>query len=408
MKSEPCPRWEATDAARSEIRDHSTIFGVWAQLQPTMNIEKEYEPNLVSARGAAARTRTRLARADGGEESRVEGSGLVSAGTCANVDRPAVQRGESDVDSQAERADRLTPEERALWRELNEKVKHGVREIRRLGEALYEIRQKRLYREDFSTWKDYCETVLEMSKPQANRLIVGTEVLADLAPFGATNLPDGESQLRELARLPTAELRRIAWAAVLDQYHTSKITAKVVREKVEKIRSQNGIASSRQESSADTSLEKLDSLESKSQASTETKPRRFEAEYIESQWFKGRDENRFLLADGSECDSARSTSEESFITATQITDKLTSMAQNNDWAKKHAPKTHISDSSIAERQRLLVTLVDVINEFATQSADPSTRATVFHAVEELCRLTTYLKPPSTTDTNPALPETSFA
>jgi len=99
------------------------------------------------------------------------------------------------------------------------------------------------------------------------------------------------------------------------------------------------------------------------------------------------------LADGSECDSARFTTEESFITATQVTAKLTAMDQNNDWTGDHCPKSHISKEAVADRQRLLVALVDTINEFASQSANPPMKATVYHTVDELSRLTTYLKPP---------------
>jgi hypothetical protein len=361
----------AADAARSEIRD-GKLSSCGSQLRPTVNIERGEEPTLASARESVDRTRTGLARDD-----------------------------------------RLSPEERNLWQELNEKVKHGVREIQKLGEALYEIREMKLYREDFPTWKDYCETILEMSKPQANRLIVGTEVLVHLAPFGVKNLPDGESQLRELARLPTAELRRSAWAAVLERDHTHTITAKVVREEVEKIRIQNGIPPARQDSGEDAKheenfSEEKDFPDSKSPSPAEVKPKQFEADYHGPPWFEGRGENQFLLADGSECHTARATSEESFITKTQITAKLTSMTENNEWSKKHTPKSHISNTSVAERQRLLVALVDAINAFARQSDNPSPRETVFHAVEELSRLTTYLKPPTNVVTNPTLPDTSSA
>ncbi len=363
-----------------------------------MKIEEEEEPTLASARETVDRTRTGLALADGGAQSQADGKDLVSARTKIRANRPTIQEGEPDLVRQGEVTDPLSPEDRNRWQKLNAKVKHGLREIKKLGEALYEIREKRLYREDFPTWKNYCETILAMSRPHANRLIVGTEVLADLAPIGATKLPNAESQLRELARLATPELRRSAWEAVLSRDHTPTITAKVVREEVEKIRIQNGFASAQQDSGQDTKIEEnsakeKDTSDLKSSPPADVKPERFDADYHGPPWFEGREEKRLLLADGSECDSPLSITEESFITVAQVTAKLTAMDQNNDWTGNHCPKSHISKESVADRQRLLVALVDTINEFAGQSTNPAMKATVYHTVDELSRLTTYLKPP---------------
>ncbi|MCB1061577.1 MAG: hypothetical protein KDN20_01495 [Verrucomicrobiae bacterium] len=326
----------------------------------------------------------------------------MSAGINSNVPRLAVQAQGSDLDHRGAKDDRLSPDERNRWKELDEVVKRGIREIRKVGEALLEIREKNLYREDFPTWKDYCETVLEMSRQQANRMIICAEVLADLAPFGAKFLPKGESQIRELARLPTPELRQRAWGAVLDRDHQSTITAKVVRAEVEKIGSKNGIASSQLESSENANPEEncgeeKDSPSSKSPISAKVKSRRFEAEYVQPPWFDGRDESQFLPADSSGCDFSRFTSEESFITATQVTKKLTSMANNNVWARENCQCGILSTESVAEQQQLFIALVDAINRFASLATSPSLAGTVFRAVDELGRFTTYLKPVPTTE-----------
>ena len=136
--------------------------------------------------------------------------------------------------------DKLNEDERLRWTELNEVVKKGLKGLLAAGQALVEIRDRRLYREEFGTWESYCRDMLGYSKAQANRLISGAEVLTDLAPIGAKMMPARESHLRELARLPEPELRVEAWQNVLNEPN-SDVTASTVRKAVSTVRKKAGL-----------------------------------------------------------------------------------------------------------------------------------------------------------------------
>jgi len=75
-----------------------------------------------------------------------------------------------------------------------------------VGNALFTIRERRLYREKFKSFKAYCNEKWVMSKQQAIRLINGSQVVANLAPHGALCTtceiqPINEAQVRPLTVL---------------------------------------------------------------------------------------------------------------------------------------------------------------------------------------------------------------
>jgi hypothetical protein len=47
-----------------------------------------------------------------------------------------------------------------------------------------EIRDSRLYRQEFDTFEDYCRERWKMSKTNANRLIDAAEVATNVTPIG--------------------------------------------------------------------------------------------------------------------------------------------------------------------------------------------------------------------------------
>lgn len=83
-----------------------------------------------------------------------------------------------------------------------------------VGKALCEIRDSRLYREEFSRFEDYCLVKWEMTDRTARKFIDACSVVEELqdptGPIGP--LPSTESQARELAPLLSdPELVRTAW-----------------------------------------------------------------------------------------------------------------------------------------------------------------------------------------------------
>ncbi len=96
------------------------------------------------------------------------------------------------------------------------------------GEPSGEIRDSRLYRQQFPTFEAYCRERWGMGKRNANQLIAAAEVvgaLGALAPMPAT-----ERQARPLTHLEP-EVQREVWQAVVATTPPAQITARVVEEK---------------------------------------------------------------------------------------------------------------------------------------------------------------------------------
>ncbi len=106
---------------------------------------------------------------------------------------------------------KLSPEERRQYRELKGRVNKAARYLLDANLALLEIRDQRLYREDFSTFEAYCQSVHDFSRQYASNLIQAGKTYLDLSTLVDKNqgdkavIPRKESQLRELRRLKDPE-----------------------------------------------------------------------------------------------------------------------------------------------------------------------------------------------------------
>lgn len=108
--------------------------------------------------------------------------------------------------------------------ELEDTIERGKRTFVEVGEALLEINERRLYREQgFGTFETYCMERWSFSRIQAYRLIQGVEVVHNLLPHG--NIPLTEYQARQLAPLPPAEQREIAQQVDFSQVSTRELKA---------------------------------------------------------------------------------------------------------------------------------------------------------------------------------------
>lgn len=129
----------------------------------------------------------------------------------------------------------LTPTEADDFKRLGRIVARFSREIIVAAEALREIRDRRLYRAKFSTFSAYCESVHEMSRQYANRLIKAAEVRAEMVPI-VTELglpePRNESQLRALGKLESTEERIDVYQEAIEQAKSDqqRLTAKLLAE----------------------------------------------------------------------------------------------------------------------------------------------------------------------------------
>ncbi len=85
----------------------------------------------------------------------------------------------------------------------------------RIGQALKEIRDNRLYKQAlFDTFEAYTRARWDIGKSHAYRLIQSYEVIYNLSPIG-DKVPTNESQVRPLTQLDVLEQRSI-WKAIIN------------------------------------------------------------------------------------------------------------------------------------------------------------------------------------------------
>lgn len=106
--------------------------------------------------------------------------------------------------SKNELSDTLSDDEKVELEALETKIKEGMSTFMAVGDAILEIREKKLYREKYDRFEDYCEKELGMSRQHANRQAKAAKVKKLLDPYlEKYNLADvtTERQLREFGRL---------------------------------------------------------------------------------------------------------------------------------------------------------------------------------------------------------------
>jgi hypothetical protein len=94
-------------------------------------------------------------------------------------------------------------------------IKQGLNTFIEVGEALFIIRDKRLYRREFNNFEDYCQQKWTLSKPYVNRIIAASLTFNNLTPMGAI-LPESERQVRPLTSLEP-EIQKEVWKEVVKQ-----------------------------------------------------------------------------------------------------------------------------------------------------------------------------------------------
>jgi len=113
----------------------------------------------------------------------------------------------------------LTLSEQERLDELESVITKSIQTFYEVGSALLEIRESRLYRKTFPTFEDYCQERWQMTRRYANHLIGAAGVMSGLGTI--VPKPETESQARELAALPEAEMQKAVWQIALKTAPTS-------------------------------------------------------------------------------------------------------------------------------------------------------------------------------------------
>jgi len=139
----------------------------------------------------------------------------------------------------------LTRDELTQLTECEEVIKRGLHTFIEVGLALEVVRAKKLYREKFGTFEEYCRIRWDMTARRARQICSASEVVINLIGEkidtnsmnshqlkSGTIVPTTESQARPLAPLPPAAQRKV-WAAAVAAAPEGKVTAAIVQEQVD-------------------------------------------------------------------------------------------------------------------------------------------------------------------------------
>jgi len=115
-------------------------------------------------------------------------------------------------------------------------ISRGLHTFIEVGEALQEIRDKRLYRTEFQSFEGYCKLKWGMGSKYAYRLIGGAEVAGNLvSSIGDTALPAKEAHTRELSKL-APEAQPVAWLKAVQKAGSAEaVTAEIVARAVDEV-----------------------------------------------------------------------------------------------------------------------------------------------------------------------------
>jgi len=107
---------------------------------------------------------------------------------------------------------------------LHEKtIEQGLKTFVDVGNALLAIRDKRLYRQQWGTFEDYCQERWGMERRHAYRLMDAAQSVENVSNWTQT-LPATESQARPLTKLEP-DLQPVAWQRAVETAPNGKVTA---------------------------------------------------------------------------------------------------------------------------------------------------------------------------------------
>jgi len=122
--------------------------------------------------------------------------------------------------------------------ELESIIDKHLKAFYKVGSALIEIRESKLYKEDYDTFEDYCRDRWDLSIRYADKLMLSAKTIKVLESTPIGVLPQNESQTRPLTRL-SAPLQQEVWQKVVETAPEGKVTARYVSKVVSETRKEN-------------------------------------------------------------------------------------------------------------------------------------------------------------------------
>ncbi|GAB3163042.1 hypothetical protein [Telluribacter humicola] len=132
----------------------------------------------------------------------------------------------------------LSLDEQSRLEECEEVIHKGLKTFVEVGSALYEIRDKKLYRNHFKTFESYCQERWQLKRQRAYELMGAAEIvnqlsenLSEISDKTTIAPPDKESHAAALSRIP-AVLRFRAWQKIVEEsvQQARPVTVKLINE----------------------------------------------------------------------------------------------------------------------------------------------------------------------------------
>jgi hypothetical protein len=127
----------------------------------------------------------------------------------------------------------LSKTERHDLAKLEATIRNGVHAFTAVGNALTEIQARRLYRQDFATFEDYCRQVWNFGRAEAFDKIAAARIAGVVSPISdKAKVPLKEDHLKALAPLGDPKDIRAVYNAVVTrcQKEHEPVTGKLLRE----------------------------------------------------------------------------------------------------------------------------------------------------------------------------------
>jgi len=134
--------------------------------------------------------------------------------------------------------ERLSASEQRALQRAEVTIAKGMKSFVAVGLALKAIRDRRLYREQYGTFEEYCARRWELSRPRGYELCAAAEVVEDLSAIADIRLlPENEAQTRPLTRLKDPAQWRRAWDMAVNMAAAEKrpVTARDTEEAVQRL-----------------------------------------------------------------------------------------------------------------------------------------------------------------------------
>lgn len=137
----------------------------------------------------------------------------------------------------------MTLQEQDRLTELESTIERGLQTFYEVGSALLEIRDTKLYRQDYGTFDEYCRDRWSFSSRNANYMMNASKIIDNLeSNFGrALPKPSSVAETVPLVALETPELQREAWQRAVETAHDGKVTGAHVQRVVNEMRGINRV-----------------------------------------------------------------------------------------------------------------------------------------------------------------------